>query len=103
MKSLVVLALLRISSPGAQEKPPIDTFAYAQALVPSSTSARTISGQAKVVLDSAQSFQNGRYMTIFNAVLPCGLSAPSAPAVTPSVNSSGLNTLAGNAVRSFYA
>ena len=83
--------------------PPINPFAYGQDLVPSNTKASTISGQPKVVLDSAQNFQNGRYITIFNAGIPCGLSAPSAPTVTPSVSSGGLNTLAGHAGSSLYA
>jgi len=103
MKRMAVLALLLVGSARAQRLPPIDTFAYGQALVPSSTTARTISGQATVVLQSAQNFQNGRYITIFNAGLPCGLSVPSGPAVITSVDSGGLNTLAGRPGSSSYA
>jgi hypothetical protein len=102
MKRLVVLALLLSSSAGAQQSPPIDTFAYGQAYVTSSTRASTVSGQSKIVLDSAQNFQNGRYITIFHAGLPCRLSVPSAPTVTPSVDSGGLNTLGGKAGNSVY-
>jgi hypothetical protein len=103
MKHLAVLALLLVSSAGVQQMPPIDTFAYGQVLVPSSTTATTISGQPTVVLQSPQNFQNRRYITIFNAGIPCGLSAPSAPTVTPSVDSGGLNTVAGNTGSSLYA
>jgi hypothetical protein len=103
MKRLAVFALFLTSSAGAQQMPPINPFAYGQDLVPSSTTATTIYGHRTVVLDSVQNFQNGRYITIFNAGLPCHLSTPSAPTVTPSVNSGGLNTSAGNAGKSFYA
>jgi hypothetical protein len=103
MKRMAVLALLLVSSAGAQRLPPIDTFAYGQALVPSTTTASTISGQPTAVLQSAQNFQNGRYITIFNAGSPCGLSAPSGPTLTPSVDSGGLNTLPGRPGSSTYA
>jgi hypothetical protein len=103
MKRLVVLALMLISPTVAKQNPPINTFAYGQDLVPSSTRASTISGQAKIVLDSAQNFQNGRYITIFHAGLPCSLPVPSPPTVTPSVNSGGLNTLPGGTGSSPYA
>jgi hypothetical protein len=80
-----------------------DPQAYGQAVPPSLTKANTSSGEATIKLASAANFKNGQYITILNAGASCGLSAPSAPRVTPSVNSAGLNTVPGNAGGSSYA
>ncbi len=63
----------------------------------SSTTANTTSGSASIALTSAQSFQNGEFVTVYNAGAANAISAMGTVTVTPSLNSGGLNTVAANA------
>jgi len=63
----------------------------------SGTTANTTSGSASVALTSAQSFQNGEYVTIFNAGGANGISAMGTVTLTPSSHSGGLNSVAAGA------
>lgn len=63
----------------------------------SSTTANTTSGSASVALTSGQSFQNGEFVTVYNAGAANSISAMGTVTVTPSLNAGGLNTVAANA------
>ncbi len=71
-----------------------DITRYGKFATYSSTTANTTSGQPTVAVASAQSFQNGEYVTVFNAGPSCSLATPAAPTVTPSSNAGGLNAVA---------
>src|SRR5712691_8926575 len=71
-----------------------DITRYGKFATYSSTTANTTSGQPTVAVASAQSFQNGEYVTVLNAGPSCSLATPAAPTVTPSSNAGGLNAVA---------
>jgi hypothetical protein len=60
----------------------------------SSTTANTTSGSGSVALTSVQSFQNGEYVTVYNAGAANSISAMGTVTLTPALNAGGLNTVA---------
>src|SRR5712691_764532 len=63
----------------------------------SSTTANTTSASPTVTVASAQSFQNGEYVTVYNAGAANAISAMGTVTLTPSLNAGGFNTVAANA------
>ena len=63
----------------------------------SSTTATTAAGSANVAVASTASFQNGQYVTIYNAGAAPKITALGAITLRPSVNAGGFNTVAANA------
>jgi len=68
----------------------------------SSTTANTTASSASVGLTSAQSFQSGEYVTVYNAGAANSISAMGTVTLTPSSNAGGLNTTAANAGSSSF-
>lgn len=80
-----------------------DVSRYGKFATASNTTATTVNGSANVALAAASNFQNGEFVTIFNAGAATGLSTPSAPTVTPSLNAGGLNSTAALAGASSFS
>lgn len=87
----------------AGPNPGADPRAFGKFATFSTTTGNTTAGSPVVTLNAASNFKNNEYATIFNAGPSCGLSAPGTPAITPSVNSGGINTAAANAGASSFA
>jgi hypothetical protein len=103
MKRIFILALLSLAASARNSQQPVDVREFGTFAIYSSTTASTILGQPIAYLDDAQSFKNGEYLTIFHAGPPCQLSVPSAPAITPSANGGGLETISAGAGSSSFA
>lgn len=93
MKCLFILALIFALASGANAQEKADVRTFGTYATYSSTTATTMLGQLTASLNDAQNFKNGEYVTIFHAGPPCRLSAPGSPAVKPSVNAGGLETI----------
>jgi hypothetical protein len=103
MKRLWILALLLTPAGIMRAQSAADVRAFGTFAAFSSTTATTTSGRPTISLASAQNFKNGEYVTVFNAGPSCSLSTPSAPTVTPVVNSGGIETVAANSGSSSFA
>jgi hypothetical protein len=73
----------------------VDVRDYGAYTTFSSTTCSTSAGSVTVTLASASNFKNGEYATCYNAGPAATVSTPSAPKVTPSLNSGGIDAIAG--------
>ncbi|HSY98533.1 MAG TPA: hypothetical protein VK788_03485 [Terriglobales bacterium] len=103
MKRILILALLSVVASAGNSQQTVDVREFGTFAAYSSTTASTTLGQPIAYLDDAQSFKNGEYVTIFHAGPPCQLSVPSAPAITPSANAGGLETISARSGSSGFA
>ena len=85
------------------ENPYADLRDYGAYATFSSTTCSTSAGSVTVTLGSASNFKDGEYATCYNAGPAAMVNTPSAPAVTPSLNSGGIDAIAGGTGSTSYS